>query len=232
MRALDHYPVLREHFQSKGRAGVGNSTLANRLRKLHREEGVPNHLVDACEAPITQNTSRSVRGDIVSHHDLTNRNRELSILEFLGQVEQKMIESFFDPLSHKVQVILKCDLVAKDGCIDTQFFRFKQHILLESTNFEVVYRTIVKEEHTGRDSGPSLRCILGLDITLSKYDPLNLSSSSYILLPRKVTLTKGVLNMKNNDEECFKWATTRSLNPVERDGERVTKLLRGWIGPM
>ena len=32
--------------------------------------------------------------------------------------------------------------------------------------------------------------------------------------------------MKNEDQECFKWAVTRALNPVEKDPQRVTKEFR------
>ena len=32
--------------------------------------------------------------------------------------------------------------------------------------------------------------------------------------------------MANDDEECFKWAVTRALNPVDKNPQRVTKLLR------
>ena len=32
--------------------------------------------------------------------------------------------------------------------------------------------------------------------------------------------------MKNDDQECFKWAVTRTLNPVDKDPQRVTKELR------
>ena len=32
--------------------------------------------------------------------------------------------------------------------------------------------------------------------------------------------------MKNEDDMCFKWAVTRALNPVDKNPERVTKLLR------
>ena len=32
--------------------------------------------------------------------------------------------------------------------------------------------------------------------------------------------------MENNDNQCFKWAVTRALNPVNRDSERVTKILK------
>ncbi len=32
--------------------------------------------------------------------------------------------------------------------------------------------------------------------------------------------------MKNDDDQCFKWAVTRALNPVNRDSERITKKLK------
>ena len=32
--------------------------------------------------------------------------------------------------------------------------------------------------------------------------------------------------MKNEDEQCFKWSVARALNPVERDGERITNDLK------
>ena len=32
--------------------------------------------------------------------------------------------------------------------------------------------------------------------------------------------------MQNDDNECFKWCITRALNPVARDSERITKILR------
>ena len=31
--------------------------------------------------------------------------------------------------------------------------------------------------------------------------------------------------IKNTDNQCFKWCVTRALNPVNKNGERVTKLL-------
>jgi hypothetical protein len=32
--------------------------------------------------------------------------------------------------------------------------------------------------------------------------------------------------MKNDDDECFKWAVTRALNPVDKNSERISKQLR------
>ena len=30
-----------------------------------------------------------------------------------------------------------------------------------------------------------------------------------------------MINLRNEDEECFKWAITRALNPVENNSERI-----------
>ena len=88
------------------------------------------------------------------------------------------------------------------------------------------------EVHTGTDSGLLLKYVPGLDITLSKYDPVNVIGSSYIPLPDKVVRSGGVINMKNKDQECFKHAVTRFLNPVSSNPERVTKLLREQAGEL
>ena len=37
---------------------------------------------------------------------------------------------------------------------------------------------------------------------------------------------ESVINIKNNDNLCFKWSVTRALNPVEKNSERITKELK------
>lgn len=37
---------------------------------------------------------------------------------------------------------------------------------------------------------------------------------------------QAIINMKNGDDECFKWFITRALNPVKKNSERVTSLKR------
>ena len=37
---------------------------------------------------------------------------------------------------------------------------------------------------------------------------------------------KATINMKCNDEESFRWAVTRALNPVDVQASRVTKVLK------
>ena len=56
-----------------------------------------------------------------------------------------------------------------------------------------------------------------------KYLPLG--GSSYIPLPKFLAAKKAIINLKNEDDECFKWSITRALNPV-KNAERIDKKRR------
>ena len=57
-------------------------------------------------------------------------------------------------------------------------------------------------------------------------DFIPLCGSTYFLLPKKIATKKAVINIKNNDNLCFKWSVTRALNPVEKNSKRITKELK------
>ena len=48
----------------------------------------------------------------------------------------------------------------------------------------------------------------------------------YIPLPRFLAAKKAIINPTNEDDEFFKWAITRALNPVEEHSVRIDKILR------
>ena len=59
-----------------------------------------------------------------------------------------------------------------------------------------------------------------LNVTL--YKPLN--GSSYIELPTKLKKPKkGLINIKNKDDECFRWCHIRHLNPQDKNPQRIKK---------
>ena len=59
-------------------------------------------------------------------------------------------------------------------------------------------------------------------INVTLYKPLN--GSIYIELPTELRNSeKGLINMKNEDEECFRWCHIRHLNPQIKYPERVKK---------
>ena len=65
---------------------------------------------------------------------------------------------------------------------------------------------------------------MSLDLHTVKYVPLD--GSTYIPLPKILAAKKAIINLKNEDDEYFKWAIRRTLNPVEKNSERIYKKLR------
>ncbi len=73
-------------------------------------------------------------------------------------------------------------------------------------------------------SGWRLKSIHGLEISITKFDPL--SGSGYSKLPTCIAKKNIVINMKNEDNQCFKWAVTRALNPADGNPNRITNELK------
>ena len=66
--------------------------------------------------------------------------------------------------------------------------------------------------------------VLSLDLHTAKYVPLG--GSSYIPLPKFQAAKKAIISLKNEDDECFKWAIRRALNSFEKNSVRIDKKLR------
>ena len=66
-------------------------------------------------------------------------------------------------------------------------------------------------------------------INVTTYRPLN--GSSYIELPTELkNPAKGLINIKNKDNECFKWCHIRHLNPQRKNPQRIKKDDKQYIG--
>ena len=57
-----------------------------------------------------------------------------------------------------------------------------------------------------------------------------MKGSSYIQLPSELrNPKKGLINMKNEDNECFRWCHIRHLNPQDKNNQRIKKTDRKYI---
>ena len=84
-------------------------------------------------------------------------------------------------------------------------------------------------------SGWTVESIDDQYINIVKYKPLK--GSSYIeLLPELRDPTKGLINLKNNDNECFRWCHIRHSNPQRKDLKEFKNAIKNtsknWIIPM
>ena len=108
------------------------------------------------------------------------------------------------------------EVIAKEAA-----FHSKTEVNLESTNStelfsemkETVLESLAKFQRQG--SNWRFHSVLSLDLHTLKYEPLG--GSSYIPLPAFLVANKAIVNLKNEDDACFKWAIARALNPVEKN---------------
>ena len=57
-----------------------------------------------------------------------------------------------------------------------------------------------------------------------------MQGSSYIDLPDELeNSAKGLINIKNKDDECFRWCHIRHLNPQKKDPQRIKKAEKQYI---
>ena len=130
----------------------------------------------------------------------------------------------------KVKLNLSCmmekvDLKSGEVIAKEATFLSKTEVNLESTNsnelFSKMKETFLKSLAKFHRQGSNWRfhSVLSLDLHTVKYEPLG--GSSYIPLPAFLAAKKAIINLRNEYDECFKWAITRGLNPEEKHSERI-----------
>ncbi|XP_065654581.1 uncharacterized protein LOC136081211 [Hydra vulgaris] len=63
-----------------------------------------------------------------------------------------------------------------------------------------------------------------MDINIIEYNPIK--AKSYIPLDKNLATKKAIINVKNEDNQSFKWCIARALNPTDKNSERVDKELK------
>ena len=77
-------------------------------------------------------------------------------------------------------------------------------------------------------SGWTIKSVDNHYLNIVKYKPM--SGSSYIQLPSELRNgKKGLINLKDMDNECFRWCHIRHLNPQDKDPQRIKKTDKQYI---
>ena len=135
----------------------------------------------------------------------------------------------------KVKLMLTC-LLSKTNLQSGEYieveptFLSKNKVNLEGIDAFEIFDEMVEEvmvnmaNYQKEGSNLQFEKVNELVIPFAKFQPLG--GSSFMPLPDKLKNKKAIVNMKNEDQECFKWCATRALNQVESHQERVTEDLR------
>ncbi|XP_068680645.1 uncharacterized protein [Montipora foliosa] len=77
-------------------------------------------------------------------------------------------------------------------------------------------------------SGWTVESVENHYLNIVKYEPIK--GSSYIKLPHELrNSSQSLINIKNSDNECFRWCHIRHLNPQDKNPQRIKKSDKAFI---
>ena len=128
--------------------------------------------------------------------------------------------------------------VSNSGILEkTAYFNSKPQIIINNTEIlkslqlskQLILNLIAQWISEG--SGWTIQSVDNHYLNIVQYQPMK--GSSYIELPQELKHhQKGLINMKNNDNECFRWCHIRYLNPQEKDPQRIKKIDKEYINQL
>ena len=155
--------------------------------------------------------------------------------EFMQIARRDILKLMRENRQTRVRMILNCEMTRKELFSESTqvlntFFHSETVENLEGTDESAVYDRSIQtieeriQNFNQRGSNWRFQRVLSLDVHFTDFQPLR--GSTFLPLPSKISTKKAVINMKNNDDQCFKWSVVRALHPVDIHPERITKELK------
>ena len=108
------------------------------------------------------------------------------------------------------------------------YFNSTTRIILNELDIQDFYDKAVEEilnriaRWISKGSGWVIERIINFYLNIVSYVPLK--GRSYFPLPEELRNSrKGLINLQNDDNECFRWCHVRHLNPVQKNPQRLTQ---------
>ena len=207
---------------------------SSRLKKLFKTlEKKERQAKEEHERIFTPRKELSAFGNYVNQY-VINGSDYYDARTFLNEAKPSITNVLNTNRGIKTRLFLNCIMERETtgGIVEAEFaFHSVLKIILESTDVEEVYNEMVDEIEESiqkvkyaEGSGWRFSKIINLTLHTAKWDPLN--AGSYIDLPPFLKNKKALINMQNEDEECFKWSILRALNPKDSHPERIDKDLK------
>lgn len=80
------------------------------------------------------------------------------------------------------------------------------------------------DDAQNRESGWTLERIMQLDVNYNKFN--HFRGSSYIPLPNSIKNKKAIVNVKNSDNQCFRWAILSKIHQAKKNVDRLSNYER------
>ncbi|XP_065664717.1 uncharacterized protein LOC136086350 [Hydra vulgaris] len=100
------------------------------------------------------------------------------------------------------------DIKTGEPIITSAPFRTNNQVKLESTDLDGFYETA------------KLKILENLS-SFQQLGVYTIKVKPYIPLDKNLAIKKAIINIKNEDNQCFKWCIARALNPTAKNSERI-----------
>ena len=158
-----------------------------------------------------QNTRKAIEHSVIS---LLNEMKGLKYVETLKVTFNKMSNG--EIVEKPAYFNSKSQTIINNTEINEALQMSKQNILNKISQW------------ISEGSGWTVQSVDSHYLNIVKYKPMK--GSSYIQLPSELrNSAKGLINMKNEDNECFRWCHIRHLNPQEKYPQRIKKVDKPYV---
>ena len=205
---------------------------ADRLKKLTKQlERKEKKAKEEHERIFTPTKEASAFKNYTNQYVMYNTIATYPVFKFLADAKPAITNIFNS--NRNIKTILYLYVLMSQGEKMEEFaFHSKglKLILMETDENEIydeMTEEIIEEMIKAQDavgSGWRFERVIKMVLHTTRWDPIN--AGSYIELPEVLKNKHAIINMKNQDEECFKWCVLRALNPKNNHPERIDSDLK------
>ena len=225
----DHKPIPLPRTKKPSQAPIP----APRTKKQTSEKPVPE------KRTIISQVEKALKGYTHSF-DVELRDKKDPLLQL--QKSRRAVEYLFNNLlvqtkGFKFVETLQVKFVKHSNdkkILKNGYFNSTTDLIINETDIKLAIQASQQQilniiaQWISEGSGWTIQLIENHYINIVNYNPLK--GSSYIELPQELrNSAKGLINMKNKDNECFRWCHIRHLNPQDKDPQRIKKTDKQYI---
>ena len=224
---------FKEYIKNLKSYNISADRLKKLTKQLEKKEKKAKEEKDKIFTPIREASAfRNYTNQYVMYNTIKNYDP----MEFLTDAKPAIVNIFNLNRNIKTILYLHCLMVRQEpgGLPTIKEFAFHSKglkLVLEGTDENEVYNEMVEEieeeiqkVQDAEGSGWQFLKVIKLVLHTTRWDPIN--AGSYIDLPEALKNKHAIINMKNQDEECFKWCVLRALYPKDKNAERIDKDLK------
>ena len=118
----------------------------------------------------------------------------------------------------------------------TAYFNSKAQTIINQTEIAEALKLTAQQilnriaQWISEGSGWIIKSIDNHYLNIVRYKPMK--GSSYLKLPIELQNKKGLINLQNKDNECFRWCHVRHLCPMDKDPQRIKKSDRKYVSEL